>query len=63
MRSRGVRDRSPPELLARKTDESVGAIRREGRREQPRRARRSARRPKALADGSDDLAGIREQSG
>ena len=49
MRSPGVRDRSPPELLARKIDESVGAVRREGWREQPRRARRS-----------DALAGIRE---
>jgi len=32
----------------------------EAEREKPRWARGSARRPKALADGSDDVAGIYE---
>jgi hypothetical protein len=32
----------------------------EAEREKPCRARGSARRPKALADGSDDVAGVHE---
>ena len=62
MPSRGVRDRSPQGLLARQDDTGVLAVRRGGRTRKARQARGSARRPKAPADGSDDVADIHEWS-
>ena len=52
MPSRGVRDRSPPGLLASKADEANAQSVEEAEREKPRQAR-----------GSDDGAGIDEKSG